>query len=103
MVDRRKTEPEPARDSPVLPSTEHQSRITNHESRRFSWPVRVYHEDVDGSGVVYHANYLKFLERARTEWLRSLGFEQTELAVRHNVAFVVRSLSIDYLKPAAFN
>jgi len=64
--------------------------------------VRVYHEDADGSGVVYHANYLKFLERARTEWLRSLGFEQTDLAAR-GVLFVVRSLSIEYLKPASFN
>jgi len=65
--------------------------------------VRVYHEDTDGSGVVYYANYLKFLERARTEWLRALGFEQTELAARHQIAFVVRSLSIEYTKPAAFN
>ena len=84
-------------------SAEHPSLITDHSSPAFEWPVRVYHEDVDGSGVVYHANYLKFLERARTEWLRSLGFEQTELAARHNLAFVVRSLSIDYLKPASFN
>lgn len=81
----------------------HPSRITSHESRPFSWSVRVYHEDVDGSGLVYHANYLKFLERARTEWLRALGFEQTELAARHGVAFVVRSLSIEYEKPASFN
>jgi acyl-CoA thioester hydrolase len=65
--------------------------------------VRVYHEDADASGVVYHANYLKFLERARTEWLRALGFEQPELAARYGVAFVVRSLSIEYLKPASFN
>ena len=72
-------------------------------SAGFSWPIRVYHEDADGSGVVYHANYLKFLERARTEWLRFLGFEQTDLAARHDVAFVVRSLSIEYVKPASFN
>jgi len=72
-------------------------------SAGFSWPIRVYHEDADGSGVVYHANYLKFLERARTEWLRFLGFEQTDLAARHDVAFVVRSLSIEYVKPALFN
>jgi len=65
--------------------------------------VRVYHEDADGSGVVYHANYLKFLERARTEWLRAAGFEQPELAARHNVAFVVRSLAIEYVRPASFN
>jgi acyl-CoA thioester hydrolase len=86
-----------------LTAAGHPSRITSHESRPFSWSVRVYHEDVDGSGLVYHANYLKFLERARTEWLRALGFEQTELAARHDVAFVVRSLSIEYVKPALFN
>jgi acyl-CoA thioester hydrolase len=79
------------------------SVVTRQSSRVFSWPVRVYHEDTDGSGLVYHANYLKFLERARTEWLRSLGFEQPELAARHKVAFVVRSLSIEYAKPASFN
>ena len=81
----------------------HPSRLTPLASPVFSWPVRIYHEDVDGSGLVYHANYLKLLERARTEWLRALGFEQTELAARHHVLFVVRSLSIEYLKPAAFN
>ena len=58
---------------------------------------------MDGSGLVYHANYLRFLERARTEWLRALGFEQADLAARKNVLFVVRSLAIDYLKPASFN
>ena len=61
----------------------------------FVWPVRVYYEDTDLGGVVYYANYLKFLERARTEWLRSLGFAQTELAARHGVAFVVRSIALD--------
>jgi len=69
----------------------------------FLWPVRVYYEDTDAAGVVYYANYLKFTERARTEWLRALGFEQTDLAVEHAVAFVVRSVAIDYLKPARFN
>ena len=57
----------------------------------FVWPVRVYYEDTDAGGVVYYANYLKFMERARTEWLRAEGFEQTDLAERHGVAFVVRS------------
>ncbi|MGH8607322.1 MAG: thioesterase family protein, partial [Gammaproteobacteria bacterium] len=47
--------------------------------RDFAWPVRVYHEDTDAGGVVYYANYLKFMERARTEWLRHLGFEQDRL------------------------
>ncbi|MEP7246377.1 MAG: tol-pal system-associated acyl-CoA thioesterase [Gammaproteobacteria bacterium] len=66
----------------------------------FSWPARVYWEDTDGGGVVYYANYLKYLERARTEWLRSLGFVQTQLAKDPGVIFVVASLSIDYRRPA---
>lgn len=70
------------------------------EPRPFSWPVRVYHEDTDSGGVVYYASYLRFLERARTEWLRALGFEQRALAERHRVAFVVRSLRVEYLRPA---
>ena len=69
----------------------------------FAWPVRVYYEDTDAGGVVYYANYLKFTERARTEWLRALGFEQTDLAEHHGVVFVVRSCTVDYLKPARFN
>ena len=69
----------------------------------FSWPVRVYYEDTDLGGVVYYANYLKFMERARTEWLRALGFDQTTLARDRGAVFVVSSLTIDYLKPAAFN
>jgi acyl-CoA thioester hydrolase len=73
------------------------------DPRHFSWPVRVYYEDTDLGGVVYYANYLKFLERARTEWLRSLGFAQTELAAAHGVVFVVRSIGLDYLKPARFD
>jgi acyl-CoA thioester hydrolase len=63
----------------------------------------VYYEDTDAAGVVFYANYLKFMERARTEWLRSLGFEQTTLMHDHNVVFVVRSLAIEYLRPALFN
>ena len=69
----------------------------------FIWPVRVYYEDTDSGGVVYYANYLKFMERARTEWLRSLGFEQDELLKRDNILFAVRSISLEYLKPARFN
>lgn len=69
----------------------------------FCWPVRVYYEDTDGGGVVYHANYLKFMERARTEWLRSLGFEQTELRSRDGVLFVVHGLEMQFRKPARFN
>ncbi|MCQ8128382.1 tol-pal system-associated acyl-CoA thioesterase [Methylomonas rivi] len=71
--------------------------------KEFSWPVRVYYEDTDAGGVVFYANYLKFFERARTEMLRSYGFEQDRLMARDNVIFVVRSVSIDYLKPARFN
>lgn len=69
----------------------------------FDWPVRIYWEDTDAGGVVYYANYLKFLERARSEWLRSLGVEQTELAQRDGVVFVVRRIEVDYLRPARFN
>lgn len=70
---------------------------------RFVWPVRVYYEDTDAGGVVYYANYLKFLERARTEFLRSRGFEQDALRERAGVLFAVRSLAIDYHRPARFN
>jgi acyl-CoA thioester hydrolase len=65
--------------------------------------VRVYYEDTDAGGVVYYANYLSFMERARTEWLRAQGFEQPEMAVAHHVLFVVRAVHIDYLKPSRFN
>jgi acyl-CoA thioester hydrolase len=71
--------------------------------KEFSWPVRVYYEDTDAGGVVFYANYLKFFERARTEMLRSLGFEQDTLLAEQNLIFVVRSVNIDYLKPARFN
>lgn len=65
-----------------------------------SLPVRVYYEDTDSGGVVYYANYLKYLERGRTEYLRALGFEQRLLAEETGLAFAVRSLSAEYLKPA---
>lgn len=66
----------------------------------FSWTVRVYYEDTDTGGVVYYANYLKFMERARTEWLRELGFDQAELIASQNVLFAVRHIEVDYLQPA---
>jgi len=69
----------------------------------FIWPLRVYYEDSDAGGVVYYANYLKFMERARTEWLRNKGFEQTALKQQHNLIIVVRKISVDYLKPAFFD
>jgi len=69
----------------------------------FLWPIRVYYEDTDCGGVVYHSNYLKFMEQARTEWLRNLGLEQDVLIEKYGVIFAVKSLSIDYIKPALFN
>ncbi|MGQ0443345.1 MAG: tol-pal system-associated acyl-CoA thioesterase [Methylophilaceae bacterium] len=69
----------------------------------FNWNVRVYYEDTDGGGVVYHSNYLNFMERARTEWLRALGFEQTYLKDVLHVIFVVHSMQIEFKKPAKFN
>ena len=69
----------------------------------FSWPVRVYWEDTDAGGVVYYATYLKFMERARSEWLRALGFEQDALRDEAGVVFVVRRVEVDYLAPARFN
>ena len=69
----------------------------------FSLPVRVYWEDTDAGGVVYYANYLRFMERARSEWLRGLGFEQDRLRDEEGVVFVVRRVEIDYLVPARFN
>jgi acyl-CoA thioester hydrolase len=67
---------------------------------RFSWAARVYWEDTDGGGIVYYANYLRFLERARTEWLRSLGHSQQELARTPGILFAVAGLSIEYRRPA---
>lgn len=69
----------------------------------FFWPVRVYYEDTDAGGVVYYANYLRFFERARTERLRVLGFEQDRLRAEAGVLFAVRSAHVNYLKPARFN
>jgi acyl-CoA thioester hydrolase len=66
----------------------------------YSFPVRVYFENTDAGGVVYHGEYLKFLERARTEWLRHLGFDHQALARNHRMVFVVTSLNIDFLKAA---
>ena len=65
----------------------------------FCLPVRVYYEDTDAAGVVYYANYLRFIERARTDWLRTLGVDQGALMDSHGIAFAVRSLEADYFKP----
>ena len=69
----------------------------------FTMPIRVYFQDTDAGGVVYHASYVNFMERARTEWLRSIGFTNNGLIKELGVAFVVRSLKLDYLKPAVLD
>lgn len=71
--------------------------------REFLLPVRVYYEDTDAGGVVYHARYLNYFERGRTELLRALGFEQDDLMSEEDVLFAVRSMNIEYHKPARFN
>ena len=69
--------------------------------QRFS--LRVYYEDTDFGGIVYYANYLKFIERARSEWVRSLGIDQSNLKANRNMVFAVRHLVADYLAPAKFD
>ena len=73
---------------------------SNNSNDAFSWPVRVYYEDTDTGGVVFYANYLKFFERARTEWLRALGFSQQALVESSGLIFVVKSTAVDYFAPA---
>jgi len=68
----------------------------------FHWAVRVYYEDTDAGGVVYHANYLRFMERARTEWLREQGYEQDVLR-EQGLIFAVRSATLEFIRPARFN
>ena len=70
------------------------------ETTEFNWPVRVYYEDTDTGGVVYHSNYLKYMERARTEWLRALGWSQQHLQSKEGVVFAVTRMNIEFLKPA---
>ncbi|RWR44472.1 tol-pal system-associated acyl-CoA thioesterase [Sinirhodobacter ferrireducens] len=67
------------------------------------FPVRVYYEDTDLAGIVYYANYLKFIERGRTEWVRSLGIDQVALKRDHGLVFAVRRVEADYLRPATFD
>lgn len=78
-----------------------QSKIESNTS--YELPIRIYYEDTDAGGIVYYANYLKFMERARTEWLREMGFEQDQLRDEYGMIFVVRSVNIEYFKPALFN
>ncbi len=79
------------------------SRNQSIPSDTFTFPVRVYYEDTDAGGVVYHSNYISFFERARTEWLRSLGYELDVLSKEQHLVFVVKALNCDYLRPALFN
>ena len=67
------------------------------------WPIRIYYEDTDSGGVVYHSNYLKFMERARTEWLRDFEIDQKVLKDNLNLMFVVHEIDIKFMKPAVFN
>lgn len=70
------------------------------QSQHFSLPIRVYYQDTDAGGVVYHSTHLNFMERARYEWLRSLGFDVHELINDHKLQFMVRSIEIEYFRPA---
>jgi acyl-CoA thioester hydrolase len=72
------------------------------DAATFVWPVRTYWEDTDAGGIVYYANYMKFMERARTEWLRSIGIEQSQLKEEHGLMFVVVDLEAHYRKPARY-
>lgn len=73
--------------------------MTHHEAA-FAWPVRVYWEDTDAGGVVYHASYLRFMERARSEWLRAQGVDQLAFKQATGLAFLVREMQIDFLRAA---
>jgi acyl-CoA thioester hydrolase len=76
---------------------------TDIKSREFFWPTRVYYEDTDAAGVVYHSNYLKFMERARSEWLRAAGYSQQSLADTDGIVFVVAKMNIEFTCPALFD
>lgn len=75
----------------------------NADTRPFRWPVRVYYEDTDAQGVVYYANYFRFMERARTEWIRALGIEQDRLLESGRRYFVVVETNAEFRSPARFN
>jgi acyl-CoA thioester hydrolase len=84
---------------PSLPS----GGASVHEVEHFRWPLRIYWEDTDAGGVVFYANYLKLFERARTEWLRSLGFSQQALRTETGLMFVVTDTAVRYLQPAVLD
>ena len=71
--------------------------------RTFVWPVQVYWEDTDAGGIVYYANYLKYMERARTEWLRALGCDQGRIRARHRIQLVVARANVEFRRPARFD
>ena len=73
------------------------------EGKTFIWPVRIYYEDTDLSGIVYHANYLRYMERARTEFFRALGIKASYLEDADPAAWALRKVQIEYLKPARFD
>ena len=77
--------------------------VAETQSAPFSWPVRVYYEDTDAQGVVYYANYFRYMERARTEWLRALGVDQARLLHEERRMFVVTQTQAEFLAPAKFN
>jgi acyl-CoA thioester hydrolase len=68
----------------------------------FTWPIRVYWEDTDAGGIVYYANYLKFMERARTEWLRAIGLEQRPLQQEQSLIFVIVDTQVEFKRPARY-
>jgi len=77
--------------------------MTTDDSKPFEWPIRVYYEDTDAQGVVYYANYFRFMERARTEWLRALGVDQVAMMQDERRIFVVTETKAEFLVPARFN
>ena len=83
-------------------STSDESRVAAHQSPAFTLPIRIYWEDTDAGGIVYYANYLKFMERARTEWLRALGVEQEPLRLEQGLMFVVVHADVQFKKPARY-
>ena len=79
------------------------SSLDSPSGRAFAWPVRVYWEDTDAGGIVYYANYLKYMERARTEWLRALGCDQARTRARHRIQFIVARANVEFRRPARFD
>ena len=80
--------------------TSHSPFPTPNSRPLFSWPTRIYWEDTDAGGVVYHARYVAFMERARTEWMRAMGYGQEAMRNGDGQVFVVRAMTLDFLKPA---